>query len=263
MINAKYIAEELGLTTSVHQEGDVAAYSNLLSLVFETDTETKVLRGTVFQDNEPRIVEMDGFKLDLNPEGNLIFFNNTDKPGVLARITTTLAQNGVNIANFTLGRHGGLGSSALGVISIDENLNPDAFKQLEQLADVQNLRYATLGFLENDAMSRKSALPKPGTRPKDANFGSGPCKKRPGYSLDALKSAPLGRSHRSAIGKNKLKKAINDTRKLLGVPEDYFVGIVPASDTGAVEMAMWSLLGPAKSMFSTGRASETTGTTTL
>eukprot|EP00002_Diphylleia_rotans_P013968 TRINITY_DN2720_c0_g1_i1.p1 TRINITY_DN2720_c0_g1~~TRINITY_DN2720_c0_g1_i1.p1 ORF type:complete len:961 (+),score=241.57 TRINITY_DN2720_c0_g1_i1:50-2932(+) len=244
MINAKYIAEELGLTMSVHQEGDVAAYSNLLSLVFETDAETKILRGTVFQGTEPRIVEMDGFKLDLNPEGNLIFFNNTDKPGVLATITTTLAKNGINIANFTLGRHGGVGSNALGVVSIDDALSNDAFKQLEQLPDVLNLRYATLGYLTGEDITRKSSLPKPGSRPKDANFGSGPCKKRPGYSLDALKGAPLGRSHRSAIGKNKLKKAINDTRRILGLPEDYFVGIVPASDTGAVEMAMWSLLGP-------------------
>jgi phosphoserine aminotransferase len=84
---------------------------------------------------------------------------------------------------------------------------------------------------------------KPGVRPANPNFSSGPCAKRPGWSLNALSDAPLGRSHRAKIGKNKLKLAIDLTREVLQVPADYRVGIVPASDTGAVEMAMWSLLG--------------------
>jgi phosphoserine aminotransferase len=85
--------------------------------------------------------------------------------------------------------------------------------------------------------------PKPGIRPANPNFSSGPCAKRPNWSLDALKDAPLGRSHRAKIGKNKLKLAIDLTREVLEVPADWRIGIVPASDTGAVEMAMWSLLG--------------------
>ena len=76
------------------------------------------------------------------------------------------------------------------------------------------------------------------------NFSSGPCSKRPAWSIDALKSAPVGRSHRSALGKERIVKAINDTRKILNIPVDYLVGIMPASDTGAFECAMWSLLGP-------------------
>jgi phosphoserine aminotransferase len=76
------------------------------------------------------------------------------------------------------------------------------------------------------------------------NFSSGPCSKRPAWSIDALKSAPVGRSHRSALGKERIVKAINDTRKVLNIPSDYLVGILPASDTGAFECAMWSLLGP-------------------
>ena len=76
------------------------------------------------------------------------------------------------------------------------------------------------------------------------NFSSGPCSKRPSWSIEALKSAPVGRSHRSALGKERIVKAINDTRKLLNIPTDYLVGIMPASDTGAFECAMWSLLGP-------------------
>lgn len=78
---------------------------------------------------------------------------------------------------------------------------------------------------------------------QNPNFSSGPCSKRPGWSLDALKNAPVGRSHRSALGKERLVKAINETKKILNIPDDYLLGIMPASDTGAFEAAMWSLLG--------------------
>ncbi len=83
----------------------------------------------------------------------------------------------------------------------------------------------------------------PGVRPVIPHFSSGPCAKRPGWSLQALTDAVLGRSHRSKIGKAKLKRAIDLTRELLEAPADYRIGIVPASDTGAVEMALWSMLG--------------------
>lgn len=85
---------------------------------------------------------------------------------------------------------------------------------------------------------------KPATRPTVPHFSSGPCAKRPGWTPESLKDAALGRSHRAKIGKAKLKLAIDLTREVLGVPADYRIGIVPASDTGAVEMALWSLLGP-------------------
>jgi phosphoserine aminotransferase len=83
----------------------------------------------------------------------------------------------------------------------------------------------------------------PSVRPKVPHFSSGPCAKRPGWSLQALTDAALGRSHRAKIGRAKLKRAIDLTREVLEVPPDYRIGIVPASDTGAVEMALWSLLG--------------------
>ena len=76
------------------------------------------------------------------------------------------------------------------------------------------------------------------------NFSSGPCSKRPGWNLEVLKDAAVGRSHRSSLGKKKLAQAIDESKKILGVPDDYLLGILPASDTGAFELAMWSLLGP-------------------
>jgi len=85
---------------------------------------------------------------------------------------------------------------------------------------------------------------KPTRKPANPNFSSGPCSKRPGYDLARLDTATLGRSHRSALGKAALERACHDTAELLGLPEGYRVGVVPASDTGAMEMAMWSLLGP-------------------
>jgi phosphoserine aminotransferase len=86
--------------------------------------------------------------------------------------------------------------------------------------------------------------PMPSVRPRVPHFSSGPCAKRPGWTLQALSGAFVGRSHRSKPGKAKLKRAIDLTRDVLEVPADYRIGIVPASDTGAVEMALWSLLGP-------------------
>src|SRR6056297_1056001 len=87
---------------------------------------------------------------------------------------------------------------------------------------------------------------KPATRPDNPRFSSGPCAKIPTFDLSLLKGASLGRSHRAKVGKDKLKSAIDGTREILGIPDDYRIGIVPASDTGAVEMAMWSLLGARK-----------------
>jgi phosphoserine aminotransferase len=85
---------------------------------------------------------------------------------------------------------------------------------------------------------------KPTVKPNSPNFSSGPCAKHPGFSLDELKDAPIGRSHRSSLGKSKLAESIDRTKNMLDLPAGYLVGIVPASDTGAFEMAMWSLLGP-------------------
>jgi phosphoserine aminotransferase len=92
-------------------------------------------------------------------------------------------------------------------------------------------------------MENNMTIPKPALRPEHPQFSSGPCAKIPGWTPDLLKTASVGRSHRSAEGKARLKEAITLTREVLEVPADYHIGIVPASDTGAVEMALWSLLG--------------------
>ena len=84
---------------------------------------------------------------------------------------------------------------------------------------------------------------KPAQKPRHPEFSSGPCKKRPAYDLASLRTDSLGRSHRSKLGKARLRKAIDDTKRILEVPEDYLCAIVPASDTGAYEMAMWNMLG--------------------
>ena len=98
----------------------------------------------------------------------------------------------------------------------------------------------------NDKPASRDCARKPTTRPANPRFSSGPCAKPPTFSLDKLADAPLGRSHRAAVGKARLRAAIEGTREVLGIPADYRIGIVPASDTGAVEMAMWNLLGPRK-----------------
>ena len=109
-----------------------------------------------------------------------------------------------------------------------------------------------------------TASPRPASRPRNPNFSSGPCAKRPGWSLDALGGATLARSHRGREAKAKLKAVIDRSRALLEMPADWRLGIVPASDTGAVEMALWNLLGPrpvdvlAFESFSAGWAADVT-----
>ena len=88
-----------------------------------------------------------------------------------------------------------------------------------------------------------NTLIKPSAKPSNVHFSSGPCAKRPGYRLQSLDTKTLGRSHRSSVGKSALRSVCDETKRLLGLPDDYLVGVVPASDTGAFEMAMWSMLG--------------------
>jgi len=92
-------------------------------------------------------------------------------------------------------------------------------------------------------MTASALAPTPGLRPRNPNFSSGPCAKRPGWSLEALQNAALGRSHRASVGKAKLADVIERSKRVLRMPADWRLAIVPGSDTGAVEMALWTLLG--------------------
>jgi D-3-phosphoglycerate dehydrogenase len=274
-VNTPYLAADLGIEVVEKVSPKSSAYTNLLNVTFETDAETRSISASVFTDNEPRLVSVDGFAVDVTPRGEMIFFQNTDKPGVLNRVTNVLGRSNINIANFGLGRHG-VGGEALGVLTVDNPVPAEVVQQLRELPNVRNVRVASIpamdvaprvqggsgasgasGASSNNGASRSAlsderaaaglhvqGVPKPTVRPSSANFGSGPTKKRPGWSLAALSDAALGRSHRSKLGKDKLKRAIDKTRSILNLPKDYYCGLVPASDTGAFELAMWTMLGP-------------------
>lgn len=96
---------------------------------------------------------------------------------------------------------------------------------------------------ESELYNKYNSMYKPNRKPQNPNFSSGPCAKRPGWTLNALQQALVGRSHRSGPGKARLQEVIDRSRDLLQIPSDYRLGVVPASDTGAIEMALWSLLG--------------------
>ena len=98
-------------------------------------------------------------------------------------------------------------------------------------------------FKNNFSTNPYNSNPIPKERPKNPEFSSGPCKKRPGWNINQLSSETLGRSHRSKIGKDRIQESISKTRDILKIPDDYLIGIVPGSDTGAFEMVLWSMLG--------------------
>ncbi|KAA0152752.1 hypothetical protein FNF29_03641 [Cafeteria roenbergensis] len=270
VVNTHMLAEQLGLKvrTEVHPTSD-ANYSNLVSVELDTDegsagpaidNGTSVVAGTVFNERDGRLVRVGGYSCDVMPAGNVLLFNNRDKPGVLRSIMRELGNAGINIANFGLGRHEA-GGEALGIIITDEPVTEEAVEAIRRVDSVKNVRCvrvdegvvataaATAAAVgKSTAKDMAMAVPataarRPSERPASAQFGSGPTKKRPGWTLSTLVDAPTGRSHRSALGKAKLLRAIEETKELLELPEGYRVGIVPASDTGAYEMAMWTMLG--------------------
>jgi phosphoserine aminotransferase len=253
-LNAGPLAGDMGLSVNTvlvqQQDGE---HANTIKVEFELDgmlNFSRSITGTVFGGNQLRIIEIDGFKVDIPPTGSVVFFNNDDKPGALKPIATILAKGNCNIAHFSLGRQAKAGK-ALGAITLDEAVPGPVLAELAQLKDISNCSQVQLldmpdkvfrihqqkgpAFIAGDA--------RPHVRPQNPQFSSGPTKKRPGYSYAALDTACLGRSHRSKVGKAKLKLAIDESKRLLRLPDDYRLGIVPASDTGAYEMAMWSMLG--------------------
>jgi len=259
-VNAISLAEDFGLRCVINSSAktDVASgYMNSMGVEFEIEgmlNYARNIEGTVFGRNELRITQVDGFSVDLPPGEHLLLFNNYDSPGVLRKVSEKLAMNSINIAHFSLGR-AGRGKQAMGALVLDSEVPPDVLERLGKYANVTNVVQINLKQIVDPAFTQKGSdnaggkhgviygSNKPAQRPRNPEFSSGPCKKRPGYSAAALRTDVLGRSHRSKLGKARLKKALDDTRRILGVPDNYLIGIVPGSDTGAYEMAMWSMLG--------------------
>jgi len=264
MINAEQVAKRAGLSVQERLETKSSTYQNLITVEVDSEDATVArgasLSGAVMAGDQTRLVDVDGFRVDIDPSGHMLFFENKDKPGVLRDMTSVLGEAGVNIAYFGLGRHTS-GGEALGVVQLDSAVSASVLEQLSGIENMELIRPVVVTD-ERSATRMRAGTPydsdssgqpkvtvpsssarKPAIRPVSPHFSSGPTKKRPGWSLGALVDAATGRSHRSKIGKAKLREAIDVTRRLLDVPDDYRVGIVPASDTGAYEMAMWTMLG--------------------
>jgi len=249
-LNANLLADEVGLKvkTSVSSISDTD-YANSLTVVFEVDgmlNGRRSFTGTVFPGtHQQRVVDIDGYKVDLEPSGQLLFFNNLDRPGVLKSVANILASANINIGFFSSGRSE-RGATALGLLKVDDDVPEEVLEKLRDVEDVFNVAAVEVEAfpeLGDDESGYASSDNRPRVRPQNPEFSSGPCKKRPGYHLNNLFSGILGRSHRSKLGAARLKYAIDKSKKILELPNDYLLGIVPASDTGAFEMAMWSMLG--------------------
>jgi len=137
-----------------------------------------------------------------------------------------------------------VGGAAIGALSVDSPIANDVLDKLRSLPNMLAVQMTSLPPLEKVTASDHGALSgRPDRRPTSACFGSGPCRKFPGFDIKKLNPRAMGRSHRAKIGVELLKKVIDESKALLQLPPDYLLGIVPASDTGAFEMAMWSMLG--------------------
>ncbi len=252
-VNAESIARDMGIDLEVsHQTDHSADYIDGLAVEFELDgvlNGTRRISGTVFAD-DPRIVSVDGMSIDFRPVGNILMFNNPDTSGMLYKVSTVLANNSINIANFSLGRSR-VGGTAMSAISVDVEVPDSAIQEIRAIPGIRNVISVSIpsavdpAFRVDESTSYQAySTPMPRLKPLSVTFSSGPCKKRPGYSLSLLRTDTLGRSHRGKLGLSRLKYAIEETKRILMIPDDYLVGIVPASDTGAFEMAMWNMLGP-------------------
>ncbi|CAM9994764.1 unnamed protein product, partial [Sphacelaria rigidula] len=257
-VNAVSLAKQTGLAIQVaFSERDPKGYSNGVTVEFELEgvlNGRRTMTGTCFG-KDTRIVDVDGLEIDFNPSGNLLFFNNPDSPGMLRAVASALGEHGINIASFALGRVR-TGGVAMSCLNLDTPCSGSLMAQIRKVPDIRNVMQAKIESKEDPAFrldqeddvgqGQVYGTPMPPDKPANPEFSSGPCKKRPGYSPGMLRTDSLGRSHRSKIGKSRLKYAIEESKRILGVPDDYLLGIVPASDTGAYEMAMWSMLGPRK-----------------
>ena len=134
-INAPFFSKEMGIVVNETKTGANTDYKNLLEIEFFADKEKHSLAGTVFGNNEIRLVNVDGFHLELKPEGDMIFYSNVDRPGVLASVGKILAEADINIAGLSLGRSG-KGEKAITVISIDSPINKEILKKISEIEGI-------------------------------------------------------------------------------------------------------------------------------
>jgi hypothetical protein len=219
-----------------------------VSIEFTTTEEKRRLTATIVGEDNPRIVEVDGRSMDVVPEGHVLFFSNNDKPGVVADVAQAMLKGGVNIGSLALGRDAA-GGTAQAAMHVDERLSDEMCAQLEALPNVNDVRMTSLPVCLGQQGSL-TTFARPATRPHSPHFGSGPTKKFPGYDVSKIAHTTSGRSHRSKVGKALINESVEMQRRLLNVPDDYHIAILPGSNTGAFECAMWTMLGRFNHLFS-------------
>lgn len=141
LINAPLIARESGITVSTRWQSEHSAYTHLVTVRFETTNEVRTLSGTVFGNSHLKIVEVDGYPLEINPEGYLLFYNNMDRPGMLAKVGTILAAAGINIAGLALGRDKP-GEQALTIINVDSPIPQAILQEIGRVEGVRRVHFA-------------------------------------------------------------------------------------------------------------------------
>ena len=137
LINAPFLAEEMGIVVDEVYAGANSDYTNLLAVQCSSSNEKKYLAGTVFGNNEIRIVDIDAFPLELKPEGAMLFYTNIDKPGMLAQVGKILAENKINIAGLSLGRFG-IGKEAITVVNVDSSIANEVLREISSIKGINN-----------------------------------------------------------------------------------------------------------------------------
>jgi D-3-phosphoglycerate dehydrogenase len=139
LINAPALAREMGLRVEEQRHSEPADFTNLVEVILETDEGTRSVKGTVLSDDEPRLVGLDHFRFEARPEGYLLFYQNVDRPGMLATVGSILAEAGTNIASLALGRDRP-GETALTVIALDDLIPDDVVRRVRAIEGVEDVR---------------------------------------------------------------------------------------------------------------------------
>jgi D-3-phosphoglycerate dehydrogenase/phosphoserine aminotransferase len=239
LVNAPQIAKEVGLNIQVNKihPSVKSVYKNSIEIILETDIQKHSITGIVHND-KMRLVEIDNYKLEFTPEGNILIIKHKDQPGQYSLTAKVLSDNNINVADISLGR---IDTKAMVVLRTDERVDSNTLERIRNIPDCYYVKSLELAR-QFHILQEEDVDGRPYERPSNPNFGSGPCAKRPGYDLSKLPTNLLGRSHRSAPAKERINKSMRDAKKILGIPDDYQIGIIAGSNTGAIEMAMWSLL---------------------